>query len=228
MSIWRDLQNLVEDARERTFGAVMNAVAERRAQRKEEAFSVALIALSAKLAKADGVVTDDEIDAFRDFFAFDEEDANRVRMIYSLAQQDVAGFEHYLGQVARLFEGDDATLEDVLDCLFHIAAADGVAHPAELAMLEKAADAFGVSKTAFRRIRATHLGAEADDPYALLGLDAAADDEAVKDAYRRLAKEHHPDALRARGVPETLLKIGEGRIAAINDAYERIQRERSG
>lgn len=222
MSLWDRIETAITGARRRTLGAILEALAAQQQRRNETAFSIALIALSAKMAKADGFVTDDEIGAFRDFFHFPEKEEGRVRMIYRLAEQDVAGFEEYLRQVARIFAGAPAVLEDVLDCLFHIAAADGVAHPRELELLDRAAEIFGISKPAYHRLRAVHLGLGADDPYLILGIEPGISLDAVKFAYRALSRDHHPDALMARGVPPDLVRIAEGRMAAINAAYEQI------
>lgn len=222
MSFWDRIEASLAEARKRTLGALLEKLADQRRRRDEAAFSIALIALSAKMAKADGVVTDDEIGAFRDYFHFPEKEAGKVRMIYQLAQQDVAGYSEYLKRVARIFERSPAVLEDVLDCLFHVAVADGVAHPRELELLEQAAKAFGVSAPAFHRLKAAHLGLADDDPYLILGIEPGASLEAVKSAYRALSRDHHPDALMARGVPADLVRIAEGRMAAINTAYEQI------
>lgn len=222
MSFWDRMEAIIAEARQRTLGALLESLAAQKQRRNEAAFSIAMIALSAKMAKADGIVTDDEISAFRDFFQFPEKEADKVRMVYQLAQQDVAGFDEYLRRVARIFEDEPGVLEDVLDCLFHVATADGVAHPRELELLERAAAAFGVPKPAFHRLKAAHLGLGADDPYLILGIEPGISVEAVKAAYRTLSREHHPDALMARGVPLDLVRIAEGRMAAINTAYERI------
>ncbi|MEO1015217.1 MAG: molecular chaperone DjiA [Pseudomonadota bacterium] len=219
--MWEKIGSILDAARERTLGALLNGLAEAKTRRDQSTFSIALIALSAKLAKADGVVTDDEVAAFKDFFNFPQGERRKVEMVYSLAQQDVAGFDHYLKQVAKLYEEEPAVLEDVLDCLFHIAAADGVAHPQELAMLEEAAAVFGIAPGCFARIKAAHLGLEAEDPLFILGLPPEADQAAIRARYRDLARLHHPDALVARGVPEHLSKIAEGRMAAVNEAYQR-------
>ena len=225
MSLWDRIGVILETARKRTLGAILENLAWQKQRRNEATFSIALIALSAKMAKADGVVTDDEIAAFRDFFQFPEEEADKVRMIFHLAQQDVAGFDEYLRKVARIFEDAPAVLEDVLDCLFYVAAADGVAHPRELELLEKAANAFATHAAVWRRLKATHLGLGDDDPWLILGLEHDADHAEVKRAYRALVRDHHPDALIARGVPADLVRIAEGRMAAINTAYERILTE---
>lgn len=223
MKLWEQVHSIVEGTRARTLGAVLDALAERKAKRDEAAFSIALIALSAKMAKADGVVTDDEIAAFRAFFAYPDSEADKVRMIFGLAQQDVAGFDAYLRRVARLYDGDCQVLEDVLDCLFHIAGADGVEHPRERQLLEQAAEIFALPPAAFRRLRAVHLGLDADDPFAVLGVAPDAGKDAVKAAYKALARQHHPDALAARGVPASLVRIAEERMAAINAAYAKAE-----
>lgn len=225
MALWETVQDFIDLAKRRTLGAVFDAIAEHRAKRDEAAFSIALIALSAKMAKADGIVTDDEIAAFRRFFSYPESEARKVAMVYQLAQQDVAGFEHYLARVARIFEDAPQVLEDVLDCLFYIASADGVEHPRERALLEMAAKALRTPPAAYRRLRAIHYGLDAEDPYAILGVEPGADAATLKAAYRALVREHHPDALIARGVPPSLAGIADARMAAINAAYTRLRAE---
>ena len=153
------------------------------------------------------------------------EEAN-VRRIFNLARQDMAGFEHYAGQIARLFMGNPAMLEDILDGLFEIAKADGVLHPCEAKFLERVAEIFGFAPGEFRRIRASHFAPELTDPYVILGLSYAADDDELKQTYRRLVRENHPDSLMARGVPAEFIKLANDKLAAINSAYEKIQLER--
>ena len=223
MTLWDRIRAILDDARDRTLGAVMEAVERRRKARDAAVFSIALIALSAKMAKADGTVTQDEVAAFGTFFAYPPQEADKVRMLWDLAQHDTAGFESYASQIGRLFAGEPGVLEDVLDCLFYVALADGVAHPEELRLLEVATERFGLGADAWRRVRAAHVGAEKDDPYLILGVAPDADEAAIKTAYRRLARDNHPDALMARGVPEDLVRIAEHRMAAINAAYERAQ-----
>ena len=225
MSIWQRLAAALEEARRLTLGKALDAMASAKARRDEASFSIALIALSAKMAKADGIVTDDEVAAFQKFFSFPEEEAKNVSAMYRLAQQDVAGFDHYVSRVARIFEDEPQVLEDVLDCLYYVAMADSVAHPRELEMLDEAAAGFKLSAGAHRRIKAAHLGADRDDPYLILGLEPGVSADVIKAEYRRLMRDNHPDALIARGVPSGLVSIAEGRTAAINDAYDKIVSE---
>lgn len=228
MSVFDRIAEAIERAHKRTFGSALDAFVEMKTRRDEAAFSIALIALSAKVARADGAVTESEMAAFRKFFAWPASEESKVRMIFDLAKQDVAGFDHYVGQVARIFADDPVVLEDVIDCLLYVALADGQAHPHELAMLEGAATAFGLKPSAWRRLKAGHLGEERDDPYVILGLGPDADEASLRARYRELMRENHPDALIARGVPAALVRIAENRTAAINAAYEKALAERRG
>jgi DnaJ like chaperone protein len=190
------------------------------------AFTIAIIALGAKMAKADGVVTRDEEEAFQRVFRVPPGEEANVRRIFNLARQDTAGFEIYAGQIARMFRGNPAVLEDILDGLFEIAKADGVFHPGEVAFLERVAEIFGFAPNEFRRIRASHFP-DASDPYVILGVAHNASGEEIKRTWRMLVRENHPDSLMARGVPEEFIKLANDKLAAINAAYEKIVEERA-
>jgi len=189
-------------------------------------FTIAVVALAGKMARADGVVTDQEFQVFRQVFGVPVEEQANVQRIFNLARQDIAGYEHYAGQIARLFVGNPAMLEDILDGLFEIAKADGVLHPGEAAFLERVAEIFGFAPNEFRRIRASHFAPELTDPYVILGLSYAADNDELKQTYRKLVRENHPDSLMARGVPPEFVKLANDKLAAINGAYEKICGER--
>jgi len=189
-------------------------------------FAIAVIALAGKMARADGVVTDEEFEIFRKVFLVPAQEEANVRRLFYLARQDVAGFEYYAGQIAQLFRGNPAMLEDILDGLFEIAKADGVLHPGEASFLERVAEIFGLAPNEFRRIRASHFAPELTDPYIILGVSYVADDEEIKQTYRRLVRENHPDSLIARGVPAEFIKLATDKLAAINNAYEKIRAER--
>ena len=189
-------------------------------------FTIAVVALAGKMARADGVVSEEEFRVFRQAFGVPPEEEGNVQRIFNLARQDIAGFEYYAGQIARLFVGNPAMLEDVLDGLFEIAKADGVLHPEEAKFLERVAEIFGFAPNEFRRIRASHFAPELTDPYVILGLSYSADDNELKQTYRRLVRENHPDSLMARGVPQEFIKLATDKLAAINTAYEKICAER--
>ncbi|MEN6542258.1 TerB family tellurite resistance protein [Parvibaculum sp.] len=212
-------------------GALLGAVAghfviDRALRDDEVVFTIALIALSAKMAMADGEVTDEEVRALDDVLHVPPAERANVNRLYRIAQQDVAGFEAYAGQIARIYRDKPGTLEDVLDALFHIAKADNYVHPAEIDYLRAVADIFGFSEVEFARIRASHLGTPRLDPYLVLGITPDISDDDLKKAYRRLVRENHPDTLIARGVPEELVSIASDKLAAINVAYEKIMKTR--
>jgi DnaJ like chaperone protein len=188
-------------------------------------FTIAVIALAAKMAKADGVVTDEEVTVFQQIFRVAPNEEANVRRVFDLARQDTAGYEAYAGQIARHFANNPAVLEDILDGLFEIAKADGVLHPGELSFLERVAEIFGFAPNEFRRIRATHFP-DAADPYVVLGVAYEASEDELKRTYRRLVRENHPDSLMARGVPEEFLRLATAKLAAINNAYAQVLEER--
>ncbi len=194
--------------------------------RDQVAFTIGVIALAAKLAKADGTVTRDEVEIFKRVFPVPREEEANVGHLFNLAKQDVAGFDSYAKQLASLFRSRPGVLEDLLDSLFLIAKADNSLHPAELEYLKHVGQIFGFSAAQFERIRASHFGLDREDPYVILGADRAASDDDLKRAYHQLVRENHPDSLIARGVPEEFVRLATEKLAAINGAYEAIKKER--
>src|SRR5215469_2583594 len=190
-------------------------------------FTIAVVALAGKMAKADGLATEREFEIFREIFSVPPEEEANVRRVFNLARQDIAGFEYYAGRIAMLFRENPAVLEDVLDTLFEIAKADDVLHPCEAQFLERVAEIFGFAPNEYRRIRASHFAPELTDPYVILGVSYAADDDEIRHTYRRLVRENHPDSLIARGVPAEFIKLATDKLAAINGAYEKIRAERA-
>jgi DnaJ like chaperone protein len=230
MTIWSRISDFVSAATVDAFSAViesMRTVLEGDPQtRKQVAFSVALIALSAKMAKADGIVTKVEVDAFRDIFSIPGSEAANVGRLYNLAKQDVAGFGAYARRIRDLFPGDDAILVDVMDGLFHIAKSDGMVHEKEMEFIDRVAHVFGIEGPAYERIRLRHMQPPDGDPYLFIGASSSWDNDTLKAFYRKLVQENHPDRLIARGVPEEFVIIANGRLAGINSAWESIRKER--
>ena len=194
---------------------------------KRVAFTIAVIVLGAKMAKADGQVTRDEVTAFREVFQVPPEEIKNVARVFDQAKRDARGFEPYAEQVSKMFRAHPQVLEELLNALFHIARADGVYHPGEKAFLEKVGQIFGFDETTFRRIEAEQMGPQKGDPYVILGLTRDATDDQVKAAYRKLVRENHPDKLVAQGMPEEFVKLANEKLTAINGAYERIEKERN-
>jgi len=194
---------------------------------RQVAFTTAVIALSAKMAKADGRVSADEIAAFKTIFHIPPDETSHVARIWDEAKRDPGGYEPYAMQIAQLFRHEPAVMEEILGALFHIAKADGVVHPTEIEMLARIAMIFGFDAHGFERLKTIHLGAEGEEnPYEVLGISRDVSDEEVKRTYRKLIRENHPDTLMAQGVPQEFIDLATEKMAAINAAYDRIEKER--
>lgn len=193
---------------------------------RELVFTTGLVALSAKMARSDGVVTRDEVAAFKRIVRVPADQEDRVEALFDLAKQTSAGFESYARQIAEAFRDEPALLEDVLDGLFLIAAADGAIHEAEHAYLRAVALIFAIDEAGFARIEARHMR-RPGDPYLVLGASREMSDADLKQHYRRLVAETHPDREIARGLPEEAVAIATRRLAAINAAWDDIERERA-
>ena len=228
-SVWQRLGEIVGSASGRTgvVGSLINLLDPDTwlPGGKDAAFTLALIALSAKMAVSDGVVTASELRAFHRTVEIPPGIEQQVDRLFKLAQQDVAGYESYARKVGRFFSRSPDTLEHVLDGLFYIASADGLIHEKELEYLKNVSDIFGFDDARFEQIAAQHVVLEKGaDPYLVLGLAPGADLGEVKRVYRLLVAEHHPDRLIAKGVPEELIDVATHRMQAINEAYNRITR----
>lgn len=193
---------------------------------EDPAFSTAVTALGAKLARADGEAQASEYDAFHMVFQAEAGSEGNIRRLYQLARQTTRGFEGYARRLRKRYGSCPQLLEDVVDGLFHIAASDGAVTGDELAYLERVSELFGLSPLTFRRLKATHLGAANDDPYVILGVDPDASDTTVRAAWRAQLAEAHPDRARARGLPAEFIEVAEAKASAINAAYDTIVRER--
>jgi DnaJ like chaperone protein len=193
---------------------------------EDPAFSTAVTALGAKLAKADGHAQAAEFDAFSQVFQSDAASEGNVRRLYQLARQTTRGFESYARRLEKRYRACPQLLEDVLDGLFFVATSDGVVTGDELIYLARVSELFGQSPLVFRRLKATHLGPEAGDPYVVLGVAHDASDADLRAAWRAMLSESHPDRARGRGLPPEFIEVAEAKAAAINAAFDAAMRER--
>lgn len=194
----------------------------------EVPFTVGVIALSAKMAKADGVITRDEVKAFKEAFRVSDGEMKQVARIFNLAKEDVTGYEAFAEDLVGVFKGDRKLLEDVREGLFHIAKADETLHPQEEQFLRNVAKRFGLTDTEFNYIKARHVVATERNPYDVLGVNPSVSNDELKSHYRGLIADNNPDKLLARGVPKEFVTIANKRIAAIDAAYDAIVKQRSG
>jgi DnaJ like chaperone protein len=193
---------------------------------RKATFTIGVIVLGAKMAKADGRVTPDEIQAFKRVFKTPLEEEKNVARLFNQAKKDTAGFEAYARQLARILEGSPEVKEEVVDCLFEIALADGEVHPDELIFLAEVARLMGLSEGDFARIRAIHAGPDGSDPYTILGIDREEVPDVIKARYRQLARDNHPDKLMAEGLPDEAIEVANKKFARINAAYDLVAKAR--
>ena len=209
MDFWRALFDRIGHLLEKGFDAAWRAGFRDgdRDPERSEAFTVGVVALGAKLAKADGRVTRDEITAFKQVFHVPKSEERNVGRLFNLARQSVAGYEHYAVEIAKLFEPRSPVLERLMACLFHIASADGECSDEEMAFLLSVANIFGFIDEEFDRLSLVYRQDLTDNPFEILGLDESASLADARAQYRKLVREHHPDQLDSLGLP------GAGRSA---------------
>lgn len=189
------------------------------------AFTIAVTTLAAKMAKADGVALPVEARAFERVFDVPASERPNFHRLYDLAAQDIAGYETYAGKIAALLADEPDMLRALLECLFHVAAADGILHPEEDKFLRVVAEKFGLSHGEFISVRAGFVS-DPCSPYQILGVHPDISDAELKLRHRALVREHHPDRLAASGVPPELRCAANRRLAAINAAHDAILEDR--
>ena len=190
---------------------------------KQQIFTISFIILSAKLAKSDGQVTDDEIRAFKEKFKVPKSELNKVAKIFNEAKKDSYGYKEIANQVGNLFSDNKILLEELLNNLFFIAASDGNISVNEVDLLKSISKSFKFSEKDFQRIFQSNLNNKDSDPYKVLGVNRSSTDAEIRKKWIKLNKEHHPDNLIAKGMPKEFIKQSNKELAAINIAYDKIK-----
>ena len=196
-------------------------------QEKQHIFALCVITLTAKLAKADGVVTQDEIEVFKEKFKIPPAEEEQVRKIFNEAQKTVYGFENIAQQVGGLFQDSPEVLEEILNNLFYVAEADGEISESEINFIKSVSSIFKLDENTFQRIYQARLNDKESDPYKVLGVKRTDNDEMIKKAWIKLTKEHHPDNLIAKGMPPEFIEQATKETSSINTAYDKINKQRN-
>lgn len=194
---------------------------------RDQVFALGVVVLAAKLAKCDGPVNRVEIAAFKQFFRVPPESERDVGRLFDQARDSAEGFLPYATRMGTAFADAPVVLEQVLTALFGIARADAPVTRMEEGFLRQVCGAFALDMAAWDRARGATARADAgEDPYAVLGVSSASDPDELRATWKRLMREHHPDSLASRGVPEAFVKGASEKVARINAAWDRIKRER--
>ena len=192
---------------------------------KQIGFTIGVIVLSAKMAKADGKVTEDEIRAFKEKINVPDSEIKNVAKLWDQAKKTTDGFQIYARQIANLLEKNSSVLEELLKLLIIIALADGKITIPEIKYLKEVGNIFGFSEEDFERIYSSKSGVSSD-PYQILGVSRDASINEIKQKWKQLAINHHPDRLISQGIPEDLIHKSTSRLKEINNAWDTIQNKR--
>ena len=189
-------------------------------------FALSLIVLSAKLSKADGNVSREELVAVKDKPKIPENEIV-VGKIFNKAKEESTGYEQYAQQIAQIYKGNINVLEEVINILFYIAEADGDVSPSELVMIENISKIFGLTEVQFNSVRESRKGSDKLNPYIVLESNPDDDLQSIRKKYLKLSKENHPDLLISKGVPQEVIDESKNKMRAINSAWDQIQKLKS-
>ena len=190
----------------------------------QQVFALSLIVLSAKLSKADGQVSKEELIAVRDKLKIPENEIEQVGKIFNKAKQESAGYEPYAQQIAQIYKNNLNVLEEVINILFYIAEADGNVSQSELDMMQNIARIFGLNQAQFNSIKESRKSSDKLNPYIVLESNPEEDLQTIRKKYLQLSKEHHPDILISKGVPQEVIAESKKKMRAINSAWDQIQK----
>ncbi len=193
----------------------------------QQVFAIALIILTAKLAKADGQVSKEELIAVKNKLKIPEHEIDQVGKIFNKAKEDSLGYEPYAQQIAQIYRNNPAVLDEVINILFYIAESDGKVSKSEIALIRNIAKIFGINQGQFESIRESRKGSDKLNPYIVLGCNSKDDFATIRKKYLKLSKEHHPDVLVNKGVPSEVIEESKKKMRAINSAYDQIEKMKS-
>ena len=193
----------------------------------QQVFALSLIVLSAKLSKADGSVSREELVAVKDKLKIPENELDQVGKIFNQAKTEATGYEPYAQQIAQIYKKNSQVLEEVINILFYIAEADGHISETELNMIEHIAQIFGLSSSQYNSIKESRKNSDKLNPYVVLESKSEDDIQTIRKKYLKLSKEHHPDLLISKGVPKEVIEESKKKMRAINSAWNQIQKLKS-
>ena len=190
----------------------------------QQVFALSLIVLSAKLSKADGQVSREELIAVKDKLKIPENELDQVGKIFNQAKQENTGYEPYAKQIAQIYKGNINVLEEVINILFYIAEADGNVSDSELRMIEHIAKIFGLNEAQINSIKESRKSSDKINPYIVLESNPSDNIQTIRKRYLKLSKEHHPDLLLNKGVPKEVIEESKKKMRSINSAWNQIQK----
>ena len=193
----------------------------------QQIFALSLIVLSAKLSKADGQVSKEELIAVKEKLKIPENEIENVGKIFNKAKEESTGYEQYARQISQIYKNNPNVLEEVINILFYIAESDGNVSHSELVMIQNIAQIFGLNQSQFDSIKESRKSSDKLNPYIVLESKPEEDLQSIRKKYLKLSKEHHPDILMSKGVPKEVIEESKKKMRAINSAWDQIQKLKS-
>ncbi|MDL2328225.1 TerB family tellurite resistance protein [Desulfosarcina sp. OttesenSCG-928-A07] len=199
-------------------------------EKQQLTFFVAAFSMLAKLSKADGRVSSEEIDSVEEFIQQDLRlDPERRRMaieIFRTAVKSPVRFEDFARQFHRQFYRQPQMHELMIDILLRVAVADGILTDGEEKLILSAVEIFGFSQVRYQQLKEKYVNTT-DKAYAVLGCNPGDSDAEVKRCYRQRVQEYHPDKIASRGLPPDFTRLAEEKFREIQEAWEKIKAARN-
>ena len=198
-------------------------------EQNQAAFFTALFACLAKLAKADGYVSKEEIEKVDSYienrFKFEKQQRQFAIQIFNKAKDDTVTYEEYASQLSGLLGKNKNALVVFYELLFELAFSDGVLDDNEEILLRKTTHIFGLDPGLFEDLKSRFLNTTSS-PYKTLGVDENMTLSEIKKVYQKKRREFHPDTLTSKGLPDELMERAKEKFVEIQNAYEEIQRKK--
>jgi len=192
-------------------------------------FFVAAFSMLAKLVRADGQVSRQEIDSIEKFMLYDlklDPESRQFAMnIFHAATESPGTFQDFAGQYYNQFRTQPQFLDIMIDILLRVSVADGAMNKNEESLIREAVRIFNFSDAKYNVLKSRYIK-EVDKSYAVLGCDPGDSAERIKKQYRKRVSEFHPDKIASKGLPGEFTKFAEDKFRDIQDAYEKIKAER--
>ena len=222
MSIWKKIEKTIMSlASGEPFSNIFQKFAT--PPERKIGFTIAVIALSAKMAKADGIVSKEEVNAFSQIFEIPKGQEKHVSNVYNLARQDIAGYEIYAKKIAKMLKNKKILLENIIEGLLFISIADGAYHPKEDKFVNNVASIFSIKRGRLEYLKNMYIDTSANSYYKILNVSPGDNLEQIRKQWKKLVLAHHPDMVLARGLPEEAIRLTTVKLARINEAWENIK-----
>ena len=192
----------------------------------QQVFAISLVILTAKLAKADGQVSKEELMAIKEKLKIPDNEIKQVGKIFNKAKEDSLGYEPYAQQISNIYKNSPQVLDEVINILFYIAESDGKVSESETLMIGNIATIFGITNVQLESIKESRKSSDKLNPYIVLGCTPQDEFSTIRKKYLKLSKEHHPDVLIGKGVPKEVIDESKKKMRAINSAFEKIEKNK--